>query len=333
MKFAAFGRTHWLRDAIQLLAASGHHPVLVGTAPASVEYLCDERDFERLARELGVRFFTGASINAPETVALAREAGAEVAISVNWPTLIGESMRAQFRHGIINAHAGDLPRFRGNACPNWAILNGESRVVLTLHQMTGELDAGPILLQREHPLTDSTYIGEIYAFMTASIPRMFVEALDGLAASTVIPRPQPSDPGSALRTYPRYPQDGYLDWKLPATMLARLVRASAEPFAGAFFLRNGGRVTVWRARPEPLPCPSLGVPGQVVAVHQHVGHVDVLTGDGILRLEEIQVAGVQRQAPAEMIRSTRERLAFDPVAECVRLGERVAALERKFADR
>jgi methionyl-tRNA formyltransferase len=87
-------------------------------------------------------------------------------------------MLNQFKYGIINAHAGDLPRFRGNACPNWALLVNENKIVLTLHKMTVDLDAGPILLQRQYPLNTNTYIKDIYEFLSENVPTMFVQEVE-----------------------------------------------------------------------------------------------------------------------------------------------------------
>ena len=304
MKFAALGRTHWLRDAIRAAASRGHQPVLIGSAPASPEYLCDESDFRQLAGEFGCDYLTG-DINADAAIGMMRRSGADVAISVNWPTLIGATARGVFAHGVINAHAGDLPRYRGNACPNWAILNGESRVVVTLHVMADELDAGPILLQRPCAILEDTYIADVYAFMTAHIPVMFAEVLDGLASGSITPRPQS---GAPLRCYPRRPEDGEIDWRLPAGQLSRLVRASAEPFAGAFTVRDGARLKIWRAWATVPPSDVLGVPGQVTAVDKGSGTIDVLTGDGFLTVAEVQLEDGPRERAAGVIRSTRERL-------------------------
>lgn len=304
MRFAALGRTHWLRDAIVAAARNGHQPVLIASAPASPEYLCTEEDFKNLARSYGCAYL-GGDINAASTVERLKAQGAEVAISVNWPKLIGEAARGAFRHGVINAHAGDLPRYRGNACPNWAIINGESRVVVTLHLMEAELDAGPILVQRACPILDTTYIGDVYAFMAANIPPMFAEALDGLAAGTLTPRAQSGEP---LRCYPRRPEDGWIDWRNTAVQVSRLVRASAEPFAGAFTSYDGKRLTIWRAQSAPLAGAVLGVPGQVLHVDAHAGTIDVLTGDGRLTVTDVQIEGRMRERAARVVRSTRDRL-------------------------
>jgi len=333
VKFAAMGRTRTLYDSMRAAVAKGHELVLVGTAPAAPEYDVAPEDFARLAGEAGVPYFCASSINRPEFLELAAQSGAGVAISVNWPTLVGPEMLARFEHGVVNAHAGDLPRFRGNATPNWAILAGEEAVVLTLHRMVEQLDAGPILAQRAFPLTRSTYVGDVYRFLARAVPELFVEVLDGLEQGTLAERPQPEAPELSLRCFPRQPGDGLLDWQQPAEALSRLVRASAEPFAGAYSYLGTDPVVVWRARPEPLGCPWLGVPGQVVDVRAAAGEVAVLAGDGVLVLEEIEIGGGGRRRPSACLRSTRLRLGGDAFAQVAALTRRVRDLEALLGGR
>ncbi len=296
MRFTALGRTGWLFDAVEACVGAGHECVLVATRPASPEYTRTEDDFAALAERLGVPFLE--HLPGPE------HPQAEVAISMNWPTLIGGLVRERFAHGVINAHPGDVPRFRGNACPNWAIIAGETQVVLTLHEMVDELDAGPVLDKRAFPLDDDTYIADVYRWLATAVPEAFVAVLDGLERGDLRATPQE---GEAVRCYPRRPEDGLLDFARPAAELARIVRASGEPFAGAFTHLDGERLTVWRARAEALGHAALGVPGQVTQRREN-GDVAVLCGDGaVLVLEEVE-AGGQRGAPAEAVRSPRARL-------------------------
>lgn len=331
MKVAAFGRTQLLYDSILAVAEHGHQIKLIGTCRAAPEYTVNEDDFAQLAKDLGCQYFCDARINCPEYIRLVKQSEAEAAISVNWLTLIGQEMLDLFKYGIINAHAGDLPRFRGNAVSNWAILVNEPQVVVTLHYMVTDLDAGPILLQREFQLTPQTYISNIYQFLEENLPQMFIEVLDGLADGRVIPREQPNDPALSLRCFPRISQDAKIDWTQPNEALARLVRASAEPFSGAYSFLEKEKVIIWRAHPEELPYPCLGVPGQVVERRRQTGEIAVLTGDGILVLEEIEIPSKGRGQAADLIRSLRTRLGVPVADRVLELEKRITALEQLVA--
>jgi UDP-4-amino-4-deoxy-L-arabinose formyltransferase/UDP-glucuronic acid dehydrogenase (UDP-4-keto-hexauronic acid decarboxylating) len=331
MKFAALGRTRWLYDAVAAAQARGHRCVLIATAEASPEYAVNESDFERLAKDIGCPFIFDARIETPEHVAVIERSGADIAISVNWPNMLAKAVRDRFPRGVLNAHAGDLPRYRGNACPNWAILNGEPETVATIHEMVDELDAGPILLQDRLPLTEQTYIGEIYRWLDAGIPALFARALDGLEAGRLQGRPQPDDPRLSLRCYPRRPEDGLIDWRLPARHIARLVRASSEPFAGAYTFLAEQRVRIWRAQAGTLPHRWCGAPGQVARRDRQDGTVTVLTGEGVLIVEEIETSRDGRVRAADGIRSARARLGVDAVEHIVTLRRRLAELEQRLA--
>ena len=170
MKFAALGRTRWLYDSIPVAQARGHQCVLIATAAGSPEYPVNEGDFERLAGQLGCPFICDTNLDNPDHAAVMEKSGAEIAVSVNWPLLINKRSRDRFPRGVLNAHAGDLPRYRGNACPNWAILNGEQEVVVSIHEMVDELDAGPIFAQQRFQLTEETYVVDIYRWMDTCDP-------------------------------------------------------------------------------------------------------------------------------------------------------------------
>lgn len=310
MKFAALGRTRWLLDAIVEAEKAGHTPVLLATAPAAPEYGVIEGDFECLSKKYKCPFLSGSSINSNEAVEALRRCGADVAISVNWPIIVGPKVLETFEHGVINAHAGDLPRYRGNACPNWAILNGEQQVVLTFHRMVTELDAGPWLKKISFPLSSDTYIGDVYAFLDEQMPLGFVNVLDGLDAGTLEPTLQSEDQSEILRCYPRRPEDGQIDWSEPALKIGRLVRASSDPFRGAFtWIGDSERLTIWRARVGRRQYRSCHIAGQVAEIRDD-GNVAVLAAEGLLVLEEVQTENGDRCKPAQIIRSTRQRLGM-----------------------
>ena len=333
MRFAALGRTNWLYDSVLACVNEGHEAVLIGTCAAAPEYSVKENDFKKLANKLKCPYFCDPNLNAPMNLKKIRMCGAEVAISVNWLSMIGQEILDQFPRGIVNAHAGDLPRYRGNACPNWAILNNESNVVVTLHKMSQNLDAGPILLQRSIPVNEDTYIQDIYRFMAENIPRMFIQLLDGFSTNAIDEKHQSHKASDSLRCFPRIPQDGEIHWDRPAEELARLVRASSRPFVGAYTFLGQKKMAIWRAYAEKLKCTCLGVPGQVIEVRRETGEVAVLTGQGLLVMQEIQIQKGASGAASKFIRSTRTRLGLDVGAYLMALEDRMirigAQLRRK----
>jgi methionyl-tRNA formyltransferase len=309
MKIAVLGRTRWLVEAGDLLRQAGHAIVAVATAQAEPFYKCGPEEFELLSLRCKADYLGVVSLSDPAIRARLAAAQAELAVSINWPVVLGANVLDLFPRGVLNVHCGDLPRYRGNACANWAILNGEARIGLCVHMMTpGEVDAGPILLRDYLPISDATYIGDVYAWLDRRVPALLSDAASGFARGEIAPVPQPDDPMLALRCYPRRPEDGRIDWREPVARVHRLVRASSRPFAGAFaYLEDGHRVTIWRARPFACRTPFCAVPGQVMLRFE--GDPVIACGAGALRLEEVEVEGVAPDDSKPVVgRSLRARL-------------------------
>lgn len=309
MRIALLGRTRWLVDAGEALRSAGHDIVVVATARDEPFYRCGPEDFAALAARSGADFLGVVSLADPAVRDRLASARADLAVSINWPVVVGADVIELFPRGVVNAHCGDLPRYRGNACPNWAILNGEERIGLCAHMMeAGALDAGPVLLRDYLPVADDTYIGDVYAWLDRRIPTIITDAISGLARGELTPAPQPADPSLALRCYPRRPEDGRIDWRQSVAAIHRLVRASSRPFAGAFAtLEDGRRLTIWRARPFAHETPFCAVPGQVMLRAQ--GDPVIACGSGALRLEEVEVEGMEGEDGRPLAgRSVRARL-------------------------
>ena len=248
MKVAIIGRTRMLLETAQLLLKNGHVISFVWSAVAEKYYDIKEDDFKQFAAQNNIPFYCTAKINDTDSISLIRDYGCEIAVSVNFPGIISEPVINLFAYGILNAHAGDLPRYRGNACINWAILNDEPEVGLSVHQMAPELDSGPVLLKKFYKLTETTYVTDVHKWMEQQIPPMFLAAIEGLEAKIIIPVPQPQDNKLVLRTYPRRPEDGRILWNNSAQSIMKVIRANSRPFEGAFtYLENMTQVIIWKA--------------------------------------------------------------------------------------
>jgi methionyl-tRNA formyltransferase len=305
MKVAIIGRTEILYDTALQLQASGHKIVCILTAKEAPEYRRGAEDFRELAEQWAIPFVCSARIH--EHRDFLAQVQADIAVSINYSGVIPEEITALFPLGILNAHGGDLPRYRGNACQAWAILNGEERIGLCIHRMVGdELDSGDIITRAYLPINIDSTVGQAMDWIERVTPGLFVDTLAQLQRKPgfVLER-QSKDPTLALRCYPRRPEDGRIDWYKPALDIVRLVNASGRPYAGAFCFHEDRRLTVWEARlgdDERF----LAVPGQVTAITDD--YLEVAAAVGKVRLTRLAVEGALVQ-PAAVCRSIRSRLS------------------------
>lgn len=309
LKVAVIGRTAMLLAAARRVLNDGHRLALVATCKPSVHEKVSDADFAALATEADALFLRHRELDSPQALALLDELGCDIAISMNWLTLISEAVRSRFRLGVFNAHPGDLPRFKGNACPNWAILAGETQVALTIHRMVDALDSGPIALKRYFALEPDSTISDVYDWLGDAVPDAFAALLASAADGSLILTEQSGVPADSLRCYPRRPEDGRIDWEMPIESVLRLVRASGRPFDGAYTMLEGRtRLTIWRASPVEAEEQFLACPGQVA---YSLGGDPVIAGQGgYARLTEISLDGFDdsAMAKAEVLRSLRNRL-------------------------
>ncbi len=304
MKIAIIGRNEILYETACRLYAVGHEIVCVLTAKEAPEYIRNAEDFRRLAEQWSVPYACSAKIIDYQNFLAAT--GADIAVSINYSGVIPSAIIDLFPLGILNAHGGDLPRYRGNACQAWAILNGEKKIGLCIHRMIGdELDSGDIIIRDYYPIDIETTVGDTLNWIRCVTPDLFVHALSKLQLDPAfILERQSKDHTQALRCYPRRPDDARIDWRKPALDIIRLVNASGHPYAGAFCFFEERKLTIWAAKlgdDERF----LAVPGQVTAINSN--YLEVATGDGKVRLTKLSFDG-ELVPPFEVCKSMRSRL-------------------------
>jgi UDP-4-amino-4-deoxy-L-arabinose formyltransferase/UDP-glucuronic acid dehydrogenase (UDP-4-keto-hexauronic acid decarboxylating) len=242
-----------------------------------------------------------------ECADMIRALKADVAVSVNYSGVIPGKITDLFPLGVLNAHGGDLPRYRGNACQAWAIINGEDQIGLCIHRMIGgELDSGDLLARAYFPVDETTKIAQAWSWMNQQIPALYAEALARLDADpSYILEVQSKHPADALRCFPRRPEDGRIDWTKPAVQVVRLINASGPPYAGAFCEFEGQKMIVWDASVLRDAERFCAVPGQILNVQDDF--VDVACGEGKVRISSVRI-GDADDAPRRWISSVRSRL-------------------------
>jgi methionyl-tRNA formyltransferase len=209
--------------------------------------------------------------------------------------------------GTLAVHDSCLPEYRGFAPLNWAILNGAAHTGVTLFYVTDRIDAGDIVAQQRVPIGPDDTAAEVYEHVCAATSTLLRETYPLLATGCAPRRPQ--DEAQASYTCPRVPADGLIDWHASTLAIYNQVRALTRPYPGAFTSLDGQRLMIWRAAPvTPVPHYTGRIPGRVIAIDRAHGTVDVLTGDGVLRLHEVRLDGRDSEPPAHVIRSIRATL-------------------------
>lgn len=313
MKILAIGRSEYLLRAIERVA-NQHQVVAIITGPSTPESLAKEADFARLAQRLGSAFHCASTIDGA-LLELCRSVGADVAISVNWMSVIGASFIELFSHGVLNAHCGDLPDYRGNAILNWAILRGESDITVSVHKMVaGELDVGDIYAQHSFSISDEDDVGRLVERMGEVVPLAYEQALENLEQERCLRSYSEVIRRGGFRCYPRLPEDGCIEWSCSALEIDRLVRASSRPYPGAFtVLMYKGKLRkliVWASRVVCDATLDVGVPGHVILNDRGSGETHVYTGSGILALRSVQWVGGEDFRPGEYFKSIRMRFGL-----------------------
>lgn len=302
------GRTNWLLDTANLIQEKGYKIIGIITSKESPESKITVEDLKLYSKKINAVF-----IHSPKlTVRLFDENFSglklDIGISVNYTGIISKEIIDLFEFGILNAHGGDLPKYRGNACQAWAILNAENKIGLCIHKMIGgELDSGNIIAKEYFPINIDTRIGEVYDFFDKKIPVLFLESLRKISQDRFyFLEKQSKNKEEILRCYPRIPEDNRIKWDKSNDAIIRLINASSEPYSGAFCYFKERKIEIWRASICNDREIFFGIPGQVAQILSN-GDVIVLTGQGKIIMHEISCDDF-RGKPSIVFKSIRSRL-------------------------
>jgi methionyl-tRNA formyltransferase len=209
---------------------------------------------------------------------------------------------------FVNVHYAPLPEYRGRANVNWAIINGEPHTAITIHVVAPGLDAGNILYQQKVPIGPDDTVGDLYAKLNEVQREVLGQTIARYVSGY---EGEPQDETAATYGCTRVPSDGEINWSSSTMQIYALIRALASPYPGAYTYLDARRVTILRAAPLTNVPRYVGrIPGRVVGRSRRDGHVDVLTGDGVLRIHEISTDGSPPGPASAFIRSARQTLGL-----------------------
>jgi methionyl-tRNA formyltransferase len=319
MRVIFAGTPDFARVALEHLHAAGFIVALALTQPdrpAGRGMKLQASPVKRFALEHGIPVAQPRGLRLdgkyPQDAASARAAieaaKADVMVVAAYGLILPEWVLSTPGLGCMNIHASLLPRWRGAAPIHRAIEAGDSETGVTIMQMDAGLDTGAMLLAERVPIASDDTTGSLHDKLATLGGRLMVQAL-GLAASGAL---KPVKQPEADATYARKIEkaEAIVDWSQPAVVIARRLRAF-DPSPGASSALGGEQIKLWRAEVRPGIGPD-GPAGRIVSVSP--AGVDVLCGQGSLRLTQLQRAGGKRLPAADFIRGLRlsPGMAFEP---------------------
>jgi methionyl-tRNA formyltransferase len=257
------------------------------------------------AKDYGLAVSMPADANSADLVRAVTELQPEFIFSFYYRAMLGAPLLRAARQGALNMHGSLLPKFRGRAPVNWAILKGEHETGATLHYMVERADAGDIVDQLAVPILEDDEACEVFAKVTVAAETILARSLPALIAARAPRRPQPLVPDQYFGR--RRPEDGRIDWRWPARQIHDLVRAVAPPFPGAFAQVGSQRWQILRTRLMPAAAaPAASAP----RLYGEQGECRILCADGaVLRL----LAAADARGPLDLP-SLAASLARQPLA-------------------
>ena len=310
MRLIFAGTPEFAARALAALHGAGHEIALVLTqpdrptgrglklAPSAVKALAEER---------GLAVYQPGSLKDAKTQDVLRATGADLMVVAAYGLMLPEPVLSIARLGAVNIHASLLPRWRGAAPIQRALLAGDTRTGISIMQMDRGLDTGPVLIAEDLSIAADDTGGSLHEKLAELGARLIDSALAQLARGELRARPQPDAGASYASKISK--AEAEIDWREPATAIERKVRAF-NPLPGASTTAGNTALKIWRAQATQTE----GAPGTLLETGP--GGIVVACGTGSLRVLELQRAGGKRLTAAQFLAgfplAAGERLEFFP---------------------
>jgi len=254
---------------------------------------------KKLAEELGLEVFQPDSVNSKEALEIISNWKPDVIVVVAFGQILGSNVLSLPPLGCINLHASLLPKYRGAAPIQWAIINGESKTGVTTMFMDEKLDAGDIILQEEVVIGPDETAGELHGKLAKVGSGLLVKSLYMLAEGKVTGKKQDDRLASYAPVLTR--KDEKINWEKSAVEIVNRIRGM-NPWPGAYTMLNGSILKIWRAKVYKHDFKA-GIPGKVVKVSKE-GFI-VQAGRGQVLVTEVQPQNKAKMLAGDFIRGRK----------------------------
>lgn len=301
MKVIFMGTPDFSVGTLEALVEAGHEVVLAVTQPDKPRGRGKEMQFtpvKECALKYNIPVFQPRRVREAECIEELRKYNADIMVVVAFGQILPKEILEMTPYGCVNVHASLLPKYRGAAPIQWSIIDGEEVTGVTTMQMNEGLDTGDMLLKVEIPIEEKETGGSLHDKLAEAGAKLCVKTLEALQNKTVTPVPQ----GETTTAYAKMleKQLGNIDWTKSAVEIERLIRG-LTPWPSAYTNWNGKVMKIWDAKVvESENDTNEAQPGAIVKVEKDT--FDVQTGDGLLKVRELQIPGKKRMDAGAFLR-------------------------------
>lgn len=305
LRLAFAGTPDFAAQHLRALLASQHELVAVLTQPdrpAGRGKQAKPSPVKVLGAEHGLAVMQPPSLRDAAAKNEIAALGLDALVVVAYGLLLPQSVLDLPRHGCLNVHGSLLPRWRGAAPIQRAVEAGDPESGVTIMQMEAGLDTGPILACESCPIPPLATSGDLYTKLAQIGPTLLLKVLNDLPEK--LREAEVQDDSRATHAAKITKSEAQLDWRQPARVLARRIRAF-NPAPGCFSFLDGARVKLWDAQPRPGTADA--EPGYILSADER--GIVVACGEGALVLERLQLPGAKAMLVADVLRGRAELFA------------------------
>lgn len=299
MKIIYMGTPDFAVEALEALASSRHEVTAVFTQPDKPKGRGKAMQFtpvKEVALRENIPVYQPKKVRDPEVIQKIRELAPDVLVVVAFGQIIPQEILDIAPYGCINVHGSLLPKYRGAAPIQWAVIDGEKESGVTTMQMDAGLDTGDMLLKTVVPLDEKETGGSLFDKLSKAGADLLLKTLDALENGTVTPQKQGESPTAYAKMLTK--DMGAIDWNRPAKELERLIRG-LNPWPSAFSHLNGKTLKIWEASVEEEN-DEKKAPGTVLQADAKGFRIQ--TGEGILKIDTLQLEGKKRMDAQAFLR-------------------------------
>jgi len=299
MKIVFFGSAHFAVPALEALIKSRHELVCVVTQPDKKKgrgLHVGRTDVKSLAIAASLGTFQPENIKSKESVKFLKNLDADLFVIVAYGQIFSQEVLDIPKIMPINIHASLLPRYRGAAPINWAIINGDKKSGVTIMYVTFKMDSGPVILQKEIIIEKNDTSISLEEKLSQCGAELLVEALKVINNRDYCLVEQDED--KVILAPKLTKEDGWIDWDTSAVDIYNQVRG-VLPWPGAFTSYRGKMLKIFQADVLPIFPNHKPAPGEVVRADKHV--IAVAAARGFLEIKELQLEAGKRMSAQNFI--------------------------------